>query len=138
MACSMSDRPVPGLAMLLWTVLVVAVIFTTYDLVLVRDPDPTPVSALVELHLATLAVASAAGFVLIAAGAHRNLAASLVVGATAGAATGLCLSLVTGTGFGADLNGLVFRVIGAAVIGFVTGLVACVIYRRGVDTAASG
>lgn len=112
------------------TVLVVAVIFAAYDLVLLIDPDPTPVSALIQLHMAALAVASIAGIVTTTTPARRNLAVGLVLGAAAGAATGFVLSLATGTGFGDELNGLVFRVIGAAFIGFVTALVAWTLGRR--------
>ena len=108
--------------------LVVTAVLVPYDLLLLRDP--TPVHALVQLHLVALVVTAVSASATLVSGAHRHLMAALGVGTAAGAAAGFVLSLATGTGFGEELDGLVFRVIGAAVLGLVAGLAVRVLAHR--------
>lgn len=112
--------------MLFGAVSVVTVALLPYDLVLLLDPDDTPPNALLQLHASAAAVALVVALVAIVTGAHQVLAASVLVGSIAGAFTGLVLALITGTGFGAELNGLVFRVIAAAIVGAIAGVAVLV------------
>src|SRR5688572_15260251 len=89
--------------LLIGALLVVTAALVPYDLLLLQDPDSTPIRALVQLHLVALVVAGVAATATLAARAHRYLMAALAVGTAAGAAAGFVLSLATGTGFGEEL-----------------------------------
>lgn len=115
--------------LLIGALLVVTAALVPYEALLLRA-DPTPLRALIQLHLVALVVAGVSAGATLVTRTHRHLLAAVVVGTAAGAATGFVLSLATGTGFGEELDGLVFRVIGAAVLGLVAGLAVRVLAYR--------
>lgn len=111
------------------TIVTTAVICSFYDLLLLSDPPP--LRDLLTLHLATTVIITVAAVVATTVLSHWDpVTLSLLAGATAGVTAGFGLSLAEGIGTGEELNGLVFRLAGAAIVGLLTATVAWAVVRR--------